>query len=121
MGVATTRFDKYSIGDFVFGAAETTKELAVNGIIGVKGEVAKCLVTVPNFTNAVNAVVSVENEDSFEIWASGALPEAEDYDITLARGECILQGKSTEKFKVTLSGVPGGSGGTVSVTIYIKT
>ena len=78
------------------------------------------IVTLPNWSNDVTAVVSLINADSKEIFKSSSLNRDEEYDITLARNECILLGDGGEKMKVTLSGVPGGTGGTAKVTMYVE-
>lgn len=111
-------FKKYSY-DFTIGAAETSDEVAINPDLGIKGEVLKIVVEIPDWTNTVTTVVSCLNADAKEIFASSSLSQDDEYDITLRSNECIIMGDTGEKWKVTLSGVPGGSGDDVKLTVYV--
>jgi hypothetical protein len=101
---------------FVFGAADTSKTAAISGITG---EVAKIVLTLPAWTNTVTCIASVNNGDSKEIFASAAKNQNAEYAITTSRHECILVGATGEEWKLTLSGVPGGTGGTATLTAYV--
>jgi len=111
-------FKKYSYS-FVFGAAVTSVAAAINPDLGIKGEVAKIVVSLPDWTNTVSAVVTMDNADALEIFESATLAQNEDYDITLIANECIIMGATGEQWVITLSGVPGGAGGTATLTAYV--
>ena len=103
---------------FVFGAADESKDVAITPALGIKGEVVKLVVIIPDWTNTVTTAVKMINSDAKEIFASSAMAQDDEYDITLIAYECIIMGDSGEKFQLALSGVPGGTGGTVTVTAY---
>lgn len=105
---------------FVFGAADESIVTAIDPTLGIKGEMVKFVLTLPNWTNTVTAVVSMNNADGKEIFADSSRAQNEEYDVTLDSNECIILGQEGEEFVVTLSGVPGGSGGTVTVTAYVE-
>lgn len=111
-------FRKYSY-DLVFSATDETKTIAIDPTLGIKGEVVKILATVPDWTNTVTSTISMNNADSKEIYQSSAFSQNDEYDITLCSNECIVMGAEGEEWKISLSGVPGGSGGTVNLTTYM--
>lgn len=100
----------------VIAADETTQSAAITGIVG---EVAKLVVVIPDYTNTVTTTVSLINGDSKEIFTTSAMAQNDEYAITLSRNEALLVGATNEAWKVTLSGVPGGTGGTVTVSAYV--
>lgn len=94
-----------------FGAAETVKSLA----LGSEGLLKHLYLAVPNFTNGVTATVTLVTADGLVLYTSAALSknavynlesQAQWLDQLLVGGLYVLQ--------VTLSGAPGGSGGTVT-------
>lgn len=101
---------------FVFEADDTSKVAAISGITG---EVAKIVLILPDWTNTVTGVVTMNNGDSKEVFKSATKAQNDEYDITLARHECLIVGATGEEWKITLSGVPGGTGGTATLTAYI--
>lgn len=72
------------------------------------------IVIVPAFTNAITAILSIENTDGHEIYASGALAKGTTHVLAV---EKPLVGDNT--VKLTLSGDAGGTGGTIKTTIYL--
>lgn len=105
---------------FVFGASDESKEVSIDPALGIKGEVIKFVLGLPNWTNTVTAVVSTINSDSKEIFADDPRAQNDEYDVTLDRNECIILGDTGEKWKITLSGVPGGTGGTATLIPYLE-
>ncbi len=105
---------------FEFGAADLSEVSAIDPKLGIKGEVAKLIIKLPNWTNAVTAVVSMNNSDGDEIFADDPRARDDDYAVTLDRNECIILGQTDEEWKITLSGVPGGTGGTATVVVYVE-
>ena len=100
--------------DFVFGAAETVK--SVQSVI--EGEIKQIHLRVPNFTNAVTLTLSVEDEDTYEVFTSGAKARNANYNLKATDLDDTLLIASTFNIKATLSGVPGGTGGAAKAVIY---
>lgn len=73
------------------------------------------IVVVPSFENAITVVLSIENPDGHEIYASGGLTKGTTHILSV---EKPLVGDNT--IKLTLSGDAGGSGGIVKTTIYLN-
>jgi hypothetical protein len=108
--------------DFVIGAAETSETVTVVDrdvdSIG-QGIVLRVQLNIPNWTNAVTATFDFMDEDDREIYElSGTLARNDVHNSPLLEGYAPFCGDL--KMKVTLSGVPGGSGGTVNAKVYIK-
>jgi hypothetical protein len=108
-----------TINTFVFGAAQTvlTSTLQENGWINV------IRVDLPTFTNTVTGVVTITDRDGYVVYASGSLTMGAITAIgdSIAAAElgsvpCDLNYSMT----LTLSGVPGGTGGTAKVLMYLK-
>ncbi len=72
------------------------------------------VLVLPDWTNAVTAIISIENSDGNEIYASSSLAESSTHILST---EKPLVGTNT--IKITLSGVPGGGGGNTITTIYL--
>jgi len=119
MAKMTRDYKKYSY-EFEFGATDLTIDAVINPDLGIKGEVVKIIVEIPNFTNVVTTVISMVNADANEIFADDPRAKNDDYDITLNANECIIMGKTGEKWTATLSGVSGGVGGTIALTVYAR-
>jgi hypothetical protein len=120
MGQVTVKrdFKKFTYS-FVFGAAVESVEVAIDPALGIKGEVVKMIIVIPDWVNTVTAVVSMINSDAKEVFAGVSKAQNDEYDVVLDRNECVVLGQTGEKWKVTLSGVPGGTGDTVTVTPYL--
>jgi len=114
-----TLFRKYAYS-FIFSATDTSKTAAIDPTLGIAGEVIKIVVVLPDWTNTVTALVTLNNADGKEIFLQTALDQNEEYDITLIPNECIVMGQDGEEWKITLSGVPGGSGGNVVLYAYME-
>lgn len=112
-------YKKYAYS-FEFGAADQSIDAVIDPTLGIKGEVIKLVTILPDWTNTVTAVISMNNADGKEIFADDSRAQDEEYDITLDKNECVILGQTGEEFVVTLSGVPGGSGGTVTVAAYVE-
>ncbi len=100
----------------VFGASDTTKSLT----LVAEGLMKHLHLRLPNFTNAVTATVTIDDVDSYTIYTSGANARNGNYNLD-RQGEWIdlLLGQEPVTITVTLSGVPGGSGGTVVVVTRV--
>jgi hypothetical protein len=117
--VAIKDIEKYSY-DFIFLATDITKTIDLDPTLGVRGDITKVIITIPDWTNTVTTDITVLNEDSKEVWEYLALAQNDEYDITLADNKCTLLGNTGEQIKLTLSGQPGSGGGTAVVTIYVE-
>jgi len=93
-----------------FGATDTQKSftLQANGVTHL------IVLEIPNWTNTVNTTLTIENEDGIEIYNSGAKAQNQSVKLAVQRP---LHGVNT--VKVSLDGQPGGTGGTVHVTMYV--
>lgn len=100
--------------DFVFGAADTEK--SAQSVI--EGEIKQIHLRVPNFTNDVTLTLSVEDEDSYEIFTSGAKARNTNYNLKATDLDDSLLIASTFTLKAALSGPPAGDGGTAKAIIY---
>ena len=97
-----------------FGSADTTKDY--NFTLDIfKYTTNLILIELPDFTNAVTAQVQLINSDDNKLYSISALAKNAKYVLMVARP---LVGN--EKITVTLSGEPGGSGGTVYITVYLN-
>lgn len=95
--------------EFVFGASDTVK----SETLYFEGELRHLHLRVPNFTNAVTATVTIEDSDGYEIYNSTGQAKNTNYNLLTVATSELLTGQNT--LKVTLSGVPGGTGGTVII------
>lgn len=108
---------------FEFESTDESKEAAIDPKLGIKGEVVKIILVLPDWTNTVTAIVTMINEDGKEIFATTSKAQNDEYDITLDKNECIIMGDTGEKWKVTLSGAPGTiveGEETVTITAYVQ-
>ena len=73
------------------------------------------VVVLPDWTNSVTATLSIENDDSNEIYSVASLAKDSTHVIAV---EKPLVGTNT--VIITLSGVPGGTGGDTETTLYLQ-
>jgi hypothetical protein len=101
--------------DFVFGAADVAK--SVQSVI--EGEIKQIHLRVPNFTDVVTLTLSVEDEDGYEVFTSGAKAKNANYNLKATDLDDTLLIASTFTLKATLSAVHGGAGDeAVKAVIY---
>lgn len=96
-----------------FAATGTEKTALVNEA----GLINSIILVVPNFTNVITATLTIHDEDGNELYNSTAKAKNATYVIT-GLAVPVHYGFSS---KVTLSGNAGGSGGTVSVALFVDT
>lgn len=96
-----------------FGASDTVKSAKIVN----NGFVKYIHLSVPNFTNAVTITLSIEDEEGTKIWEDSARNRNADYII----GNLNIPSDIKYTLKATLSGVPGGSGGNVTVKVFFGT
>jgi hypothetical protein len=111
-GFLQDRLYKTPEQDLVFGAADTVKSFTIDA----NSRVHSMIVHHPVFANAVTLIVSVENADGRVIYKSDAIanPEAA-ADELLAQMEQFVAINGECTVKATLSGAPGGAGGTDNI------
>ena len=101
-----------------FTATSTTDTQTINE----NAFVNNIVITVPNFTNTVTTTVEIQDEEGSVLYTSGALNKNTTTTIggiTAAKaGEVPVA--SGYKCVVTLSGVAGGTGGTVTTKLFCK-
>lgn len=95
---------------FVFGETGTTS----SQVIAAEGQIKHIHVRTPNFNSNATSTLTIEDEDSYEIYSSGAKNESTNANITDM--VVCLTGKNT--VKITLSVAAGTGGGTVIVVLY---
>lgn len=95
-----------------FGGSDTEKSLPIY----LTGMLHHVHVRVPNFTNAVTAAVAVQDQDGYAYLEQTGLAKNANHNLSFSK-EVLLLGEGGA-VKVTLSGAPGGDGGTVTVVLY---
>ena len=115
-----SKSDRKLTREFVFTATNLTQTLPVIAKEDQCREVVKMIVTIPNWTENISTVIKMFNSDNKEIFTTGTLNRNQEYDINLCPNECIIMGGCVETWSAELSGNPGGSGGTISMTLYLK-
>lgn len=93
------------------GAAATVGSFTIKAWATVHTIVLK----LPNWTNAVTATISIENSDGDEIYSHSGLGENDTHTFAV---DVPIVGTNT--VKVTLTGVPGGTGGDTVTTLYLE-
>jgi ribose/xylose/arabinose/galactoside ABC-type transport system permease subunit len=111
--------------EFPFGAADTAKTFT----IPENGWAKVVVIQNPTFTNTVTSVLTIVDPVPFianrsvALFTSATVVNGATYivgdDITAAERADIPLDK-TYQATITLSGVPGGTGGTVFVALYLK-
>ena len=97
---------------FIFDAADLTKSVKIDG----EGLLNSLILVNPAFTEIITSHVSILDNEANEIYASAEKAKGATHLIT---GLAVPIG---ERFsvKITLSGVAGGTGGTVKTKLFIE-
>jgi len=95
-----------------FGASDTEKsqEIYLDGLCH------RLHVRLPNFSNAVTATVAMADNDNYAYFEQTGLAKNANHNIAPDPPLLLLGEGGT--VKMTLSGVPGGTGGEVVVALY---
>jgi hypothetical protein len=105
----TVKIGEHSL---VIGAAETTKTSPIT----YNGPVKHILMVTPAFTNDVTATLSLIDASGRVLWTGPAKARSTSNNLEIPT-EALWAGdqlvNNTMLWKITLSGVPGGTGGTV--------
>jgi len=101
-----------------FGAAETTKTFTLKGL---RGTLFSILLEAFDSTNNVTRTVAITDLNSKTLFSKGTLSDATTTLIAVRLGESkdVPMNGLNKTLTVTLSGVPGGSGGTDYVTVWV--
>lgn len=94
-----------------FGAAETTKNISIS----LEADVGMIMLVVPNFTNVVTTSLDVKDSDNYAVLAKSGVARN---TTTKYNGADAFWFSGAGTITLTLSGAPGGSGGTIAVVFY---
>ena len=72
------------------------------------------VLTLPDWTNTVSATLSIENVNGDELYSNGTL--AQNATHVMATSTPLI---GINTVKITLSGVPGGTGGDTDTSLYL--
>jgi len=104
---------------FQFANGAAGAGLIQSSVLALEGELLWIHQRNSSNTNARTAQLTLEDEDSFQMFDGTAKAHNANYDfefgVTIRR---ILSGRNT--LKCTISGDPGASGYTVTVVVYLK-
>jgi len=75
-------------------------------------------IAVPDFTNSITVTAAVTDSDDLELYSKAAIAKNATEMIHFENDYCPVYGETT--VTLTLSGVAGGSGGSVTVTPIVK-
>ena len=96
------------------GAAATTNSFTLRAVATVHSLSVK----LPNYTNTITGTLSITDANSFEIYSKATIAKNATTHICNLDDVIALDGLYT--VLLTLSGVPGGSGGTAYVVFWLK-
>ena len=102
--------------ELAFGAADTVKTMTLDP--DARGTLGEIDIQIPVWTNNPTCVVTLERADGTVAWTGAALSKGGAITYTAQFPDRIMQGG--EILKATLSLGPGGSGGSVWITPFIK-
>jgi len=108
------RSGKVAQQESAFGAAETTKNFELKSELGEPGRLTRCFLVIPNFTNAVTTTITIIDGDSNTLFTSDTLARNTTHDLKTL--DVVVYDTCT--VTLTLSGVPGGTGGTIKTSFY---
>lgn len=99
---------------FVIGAAETSDNFTLEG----NGKIHSYTITLPNYTNAVTGTLSIADADGYEIYSKASIAKNTSTNVYNLGDVIPIYGTVT--VTLTLSGVPGGSGGTATIKMRME-
>jgi hypothetical protein len=97
-----------------FGATGTTGSMSFTHT----GFLVALVVDVPDFTNNITVTAAVQDADGLELYSLAAIAKNNTQVIHMLEKYCPVYGETT--VALTLSGVAGGSGGTITVTPIVE-
>lgn len=103
----------------VFGATGTT---GTYKITECNGFIKNLIIKVPDYTNTITTTVQILDDDGEVLYDSGAKAQNTDYPLGgIGAAELgAIPVSYNYTVSVVLSGVAGGTGGTVQVKMYIE-
>ena len=102
--------------ELAFGAVDTVKTMTLENL--ARGILAEIDIQIPVWTNNPGCVVTLERSDGTIAWSGASLSKGAGITYTAQFPERIIQG--SEVLKATLSLAPGGTGGSVWISPFIK-
>jgi hypothetical protein len=102
--------------ELAFGAGDTVKTMTLENL--ARGILAEIDIQIPVWTNNPGCVVTLERSDGTIAWSGASLSKGAGITYTAQFPERIIQG--SEVLKATLSLAPGGTGGSVWISPFIK-
>lgn len=98
----------------VFTALDETGSFTIKA----NAKVHSLSVKMPDWTNDVTGTLTITNVHSYELYSKSAIAEDHTTHVYNLAQEVALDGLHT--VKLTLSGVPGGVGGTAHVVLWLE-
>jgi hypothetical protein len=101
-----------------FGASDTSKTFTIKGL---RGTLDAILYEQFNSTNNSTGTVAITDPDSNSLFSKSSLADgaATMIQVRLSEGKSVPFDGTNRTLTVTLSGAPGGSGGTIYVTLWV--
>ena len=75
------------------------------------------MLVIPNFTNVVTTTMEIKDEDNYVMISKAGVARN---TTTKYSGSDAFLHSGAGTLTLTLSGVPGGSGGTIAVVLYTR-
>lgn len=102
--------------ELAFGASDTVKTMVLEN--PARGILVEIDIQIPVWTNNPTCIVTLERADGTVGWTGAAVSKGGAITYYAQFPDRIIQGGET--LKATLSLAPGGSGGSVWITPFIK-
>jgi hypothetical protein len=102
--------------ELIFGAGETVKTMILDN--PARGILAEINIQLPIWTNDPECVVTLERADGTVAWAGAVVKKGGAATYFAQFPDRIIEGSET--LKATLSLAPGGTGGSVWISPFIR-
>jgi len=102
--------------ELVFGAGDTVKTMTLDN--PARGILAEIDISIPVWTNNPTCIVTLERADGTVAWTGAAVSKGGVVTYYAQFPDRIIEGAET--LKATLSLAPGGTGGSVWISPFIK-
>lgn len=102
--------------ELAFGAADTVKTMTLDP--DARGILAEIDIQIPVWTNNPTCIVTLERADGTVAWTGAAVSKGGTITYYAQFPDRVVQGGET--LKATLSLGPGGTGGSVLITPFLK-
>jgi len=95
-----------------YNASETVKQFTINE----NGHMTDVAVVMPNFTNAITGTLTIEDEAGVVLYTKATIAE----NATTVVNSLSVPVDHGYVAKLTLSGAAGGTGGDVSIKLWVN-